>query len=78
MWTRKRKKRWRMSTNTEIQGVLQREDIVNFMKSLRLRLDCHVEKMSNQRIAKQIVTSAVERTRIEDDVKDGDKRSVGT
>jgi hypothetical protein len=54
--------------------VLQREDFVNFIKTLRLRVDFHVENMQNQRITKEILTSAVEGTREEDNVQDGGRR----
>jgi hypothetical protein len=69
MWTRKRRERWRLRTNKEMKDVLQREGIVNFMKSVRRRLDWHVENMWNERIAKQIVTSAVEGTREQDNLQ---------
>jgi hypothetical protein len=74
MWTRKRRKSWRMRTDKEIKDVLHREDFVNFIKTLRLRVDFRVENMQNQRIAKQFLTSAVEGTREEDNLQDGERR----
>jgi hypothetical protein len=63
-----------MRTDMEIKDILQREDFVNFIKTLRLRVDFHVENMQNQRIAKQILTSAVEATREEDNLQDEERR----
>jgi hypothetical protein len=45
------------------QNVIQKADILEFIKSFRLRYYDHVEKIQNQRMPKQIATFTKEGTR---------------
>jgi hypothetical protein len=47
----KREENWCVITSKEVQGVLQR-GFVQFIKSLRLRLYGHIEKINNERMPK--------------------------
>jgi hypothetical protein len=61
-------------TNREIKNILQRVDIVRYIKFLRLRWYGHVERMHNQRMPKQIATATMEEGKEEDHVKDGETK----
>ena len=43
---------WRIRSNSEINKILRGEDLVRYIKSLRLRWMGHVEGMENERIPK--------------------------
>jgi hypothetical protein len=43
---------WRIRTNKEIEDMLEGADIVNFIKSHRLRWCGHIERMNNERMPK--------------------------
>lgn len=44
-------------------AILQKTRTVKFIKSLRLKWFCHVKRMQNQRMPKQIAAAKVEGTR---------------
>jgi hypothetical protein len=63
---------WRIRANKEIEDKLEGADIVKFIKSLRLRWCGHIERMNNERMPKQIMTTKIkEQGKEEDHVKDG-------
>jgi hypothetical protein len=51
--------RRRIRKNKAIMHLLQVEDIVKLIKSLRLRWYGHVERIQNQRISKQIIATTI-------------------
>jgi hypothetical protein len=54
---------WRIRTNKELEDMLEGADIVKFIKSLRLRWCGHIERMNNEIMPKQIMTTKTEGTR---------------
>jgi hypothetical protein len=54
---------WRIRTSKEIEDILEGEDIVKFIKYLRLRWCGHIERMNNERMPIKIMTTKMEGTR---------------
>ena len=50
---------WRLRTNLEIDDILQKEDIVRFIKAQRLRWIGHVERMKENRVPKRIYKASM-------------------
>ena len=50
---------WRRRTNKEIDDILQKEDIVRFVKAQRIRWIGHVERMNDNRISRRIYTASM-------------------
>jgi hypothetical protein len=55
--------RWRIRTNKEIQKIINDEDIVRFVKSRRLELLGHVERMDENRAPKKFLHGSMEEKR---------------
>jgi hypothetical protein len=51
---------WRTRTDQEIDELIGHEDIVSFLKSLRMRWLEHVERMNNIRMPEMILSAKVE------------------
>ena len=70
---------WRLKTNEELEEAINNENIVRYIKYKRLSWLGHVERMTNERVAKTIykwkpyATRLKGRTRVrwEDDVRNG-------
>lgn len=54
---------WRIRNNTEIEQILENENIVKFIKSGRIRWLGHVERMDEERIPKRIMLARMEGNR---------------
>ena len=82
--TQKANGEWRLKTNDELEKVINNENIVRYIKYKRLSWLGHVERMTNERVAKTIykwkpyATRPKGRPRIrwEDDVRN-DLRKMG-
>jgi hypothetical protein len=51
---------WRIRTNKEVDELIGHEDIVSFVKSLRMRWLGHVERMNNNRMLKMMLNAKME------------------
>jgi hypothetical protein len=52
--TQKTNEEWRLKTNEELEEVINNENIVRYIKYKRLSWWGHVERMTNERVAKTI------------------------
>jgi len=52
--TQKAKAEWRLKTNDELEKAINNENIVRYIKYKRLSWLGHVERMTNERVAKTI------------------------
>jgi hypothetical protein len=52
--TQKANGEWRLKTNKELENIIRHENIVRYIKSKRLSWLGHVERMSDERVAKRI------------------------
>ena len=52
--TQRASREWRLKTNEELEKVINNENIIRYMKYKRLSWLGHVERMTNERVAKTI------------------------